>query len=137
MKAIAVAVALLIGGTLCYVPTLVDSETAAVSDGSPSEVPPVFQALNGKNVAVIIGSIQDIAVTDMAPDANILRMTTQTDLLAALENGKVDAAGGESLTLMFNKELLEKVDSVGAGLTRPRLHGGKDDRHATERFAAY
>ncbi len=117
VKAIAVAVALLIGGTLCYVPTLVDSETAAVSDGSPSEVPPVFQALNGKNVAVIIGSIQDIAVTDMAPNANILRMTTQTDLLAALENGKVDAAGGESLTLMFNKELLEKVDSVGAGLT--------------------
>ena len=117
VKAIAVAVALLIGGTLCYVPTLVNSETAAVSDGSPSEVPPVFQALNGKNVAVIIGSIQDIAVTDMAPNANILRMTTQTDLLAALENGKVDAAGGESLTLMFNKELLEKVDSVGAGLT--------------------
>ena len=41
-----------------------------------SSVPPVFQALNGKNVAVIIGSIQDIAVTDMAPGANILQMTT-------------------------------------------------------------
>ena len=117
VKAIAAAVALLIGGTVCYVPTLIDGEkTAAHSDGR-SEVPPAFQALNGKNVAVIIGSIQDIAVTDMAPDANILRMTSQTDLLAALENGKVDAAGGESLTLMFNKELLEKVDSVGAGLT--------------------
>ena len=117
VKAIAAAVALLIGGTVCYVPTLIDGEkTAAHSDGR-SEVPPAFQALNGKNVAVIIGSIQDIAVTDMAPDANIMRMTSQTDLLAALENGKVDAAGGESLTLMFNKELLEKVDSVGAGLT--------------------
>ena len=117
VKAIAAAVALLIGGTVCYVPTLIDGEeTTAHSDGR-SEVPPAFQALNGKNVAVIIGSIQDIAVTDMAPDANIMRMTSQTDLLAALENGKVDAAGGESLTLMFNKELLEKVDSVGAGLT--------------------
>ena len=117
VKAIAAAVALLIGGMVCYVPTLIDGEkTAAHSDGR-SEVPPAFQALNGKNVAVIIGSIQDIAVTDMAPDANIMRMTSQTDLLAALENGKVDAAGGESLTLMFNKELLEKVDSVGAGLT--------------------
>ena len=117
VKAIVAAVALLIGGTVCYVPTLIDGEkTAAHSDGR-SEVPPAFQALNGKNVAVIIGSIQDIAVTDMAPDANIMRMTSQTDLLAALENGKVDAAGGESLTLMFNKELLEKVDSVGAGLT--------------------
>ena len=117
VKAIVAAVALLIGGTVCYVPTLIDGgKTADHTDGR-SEVPPTFQALNGKNVAVIIGSIQDIAVTDMAPDANILRMTSQTDLLAALENGKVDAAGGESLTLMFNKELLEKVDSVGAGLT--------------------
>ena len=116
-KAVAAAVALLIGGTACYVPTLVGSDTAAVSDGSPSEVPPAFQALNGKKVAVIIGSIQDIAVTDMAPDANIMRMSSQTDLMAALESGKVDAAGSESLTLMFNKQLLDKVDSVGAGLT--------------------
>ena len=118
VKAIVAAVVLTLFGMLGYVPSLADDcgETATHIDG-PSDVPPAFQALNGKNVAVIIGSIQDIAVTDMAPDANILRMTSQTDLLAALENGKVDAAGGESLTLMFNKELLEKVDSVGAGLT--------------------
>ncbi len=118
VKAIVAAVVLTSFGMLGYVPSLADGggETATHIDG-PSDVPPAFQALNGKNVAVIIGSIQDIAVTDMVPDANILRMTSQTDLLAALENGKVDAAGSESLTLMFNKELLEKVDSVGAGLT--------------------
>ena len=118
-KAIVAAMMLTLFGMMGYISTMLtatDTDTAAdVAD--QSSVPPVFQALNGKNVAVIIGSIQDIAVTDMAPDANILRMTSQTDLLAALENGKVDAAGGESLTLMFNKELLEKVDSVGAGLT--------------------
>ena len=122
MKAIVAAVALLIGGMACYMPTLAgDHGDRLLVSGQNHEpvpvIPPAFQALNGKNVAVIIGSIQDIAVTDMAPGANILRMTTQTDLLAALESGKVDAAGGESLTLMFNKELLEKVDSVGAGLT--------------------
>ena len=119
VKALAAAVALMIGGTVCYVPTMLSCiDTGATADtAGQSSVPPAFQALNGKNVAVIIGSIQDIAVTEMAPDANILRMTSQTDLLAALENGKVDAAGGESLTLMFNKDLLEKVDSVGAGLT--------------------
>ena len=65
---------------------------------------------------MIIGSIQDIAVTGMAPDANILRMTSQTDLLAALESGKVDVAGSESLSLDFNREIADKVDSVGAGL---------------------
>ena len=119
VKAIAAAVVLILFGMLGYVPELCSQQRTLTSHPSPltSSIPPAFQALNGKNVAVIIGSIQDIAVTDMAPDANIQRMTTQTDLLAALENGKVDAAGGESLTLMFNKELLEKVDSVGAGLT--------------------
>ena len=116
VKAIAAAVLLAIGATVCYVPTLIDSGKTAVRTDGQSDVPPAFQALNGKNVAVIIGSIQDIAVTDMAPGANILRMTSQTDLLVALESGKVDAAGGESLTLIFNKELLEKVDSVDTGL---------------------
>ena len=115
VKTIAAAVVLTLFGLLCYVPELC-SQTSNLKPQT-SSVPPAFQALNGKNVAVIIGSIQDIAVTDMAPEANILRMTSQTDLLAALENGKVDAAGGESLTLLFNKELLEKVDSVSTGLT--------------------
>ena len=115
VKAIIVAVVLMLFGLAGWLSTPETDATAEAAD--QSSVPPAFQALKGKNVAVIIGSIQDIAVTDMASDANILRMTSQTDLLAALENGKVDAAGGESLTLMFNKELLEKVDSVGAGLT--------------------
>ena len=119
VKAIAAAVVLTLFGMLGYAPTMLsDTDIDATAEAADQlSVPPAFQALNGKNVAVIIGSIQDIAVTDMAPDANILRMTSQTDLLAALENGKVDAAGGESLTLMINKELLEKFDSVGTGLT--------------------
>ena len=118
IKAVAAAVVLTLFGILGYVPTMLsanDTDATANAAGQ-SSVPPAFQALNGKNVAVIIGSIQDIAVTDMAPNANILRMTSQTDLLAALENGKVDAAGGESLTLIFCKEVAAKVDSVSAGL---------------------
>ena len=117
-KAIVAAMMLTLFGMMGYISTMLtatDTDTAAdVAD--QSSVPPVFQALNGKNVAVIIGSIQDIAVTGMAPDANILRMTSQTDLLAALESGKVDVAGSESLSLDFNKEIADKVDSVGAGL---------------------
>ena len=114
-KALAATGALMLFGLAGWLSSAEMDAAAEVSE--QSSVPPVFQALNGKNVAVIIGSIQDIAVTDMAPSANILRLTTQTDLMAALESGKVDAAGSESLTLMFAKELLEKVDSVGSGLT--------------------
>ena len=116
MKAAAAAVSLLMAGMLCYMPMLAGDGAATASGASSADVPPVFKALKGKRVAVIIGSIQDIAVTSMAPDADILRMTTTTDLLAALENGKVDAAGSESLTLNFSREIADKVDSVGAGL---------------------
>ena len=122
MKAIAAAVVLTLFGMVAYVPTLADGCSAAtVADGSlqgkaPSDVPSVFKALSGKRVGVIIGSIQDIAVTDMAPDADILRVANTTDMLTALESGKVEVAGSESLTLIFNKELAAKVDSVDSGL---------------------
>ena len=115
MKAAMAAVALALIGITGF---LSATETNITTDAKDqTSVPQVFKALSGKRVCVIIGSIQDIAVTDMAPNADILRVSTTTDLLTALSSGKVDAAGSESLTLMFNKQLLETVDSVGAGLT--------------------
>ena len=113
MKTIVAAVALALLGVAGLLST---NETDATNATAQSTVPPVFKALKGKNVAVIIGSIQDIAVTNMAPDANILRMATLTDMLAALENGKVDVVGDESLTLIFSKDLMSKVDSVNSEL---------------------
>ena len=114
-KAAAAAVALVLSGMVCYVPALVGGKAGATA-GTGEEVPPVFKALKGKRVGVIIGSIQDMAVSHMAPDADILRMTSGTDVLAALENGKVDVAGSESLLLNFCREVADKVDSVGAEL---------------------
>ena len=114
VKAATAALFLAMAGMVCYVPTMVMEERAERTD--LSTVPPVFKALSGQRVGVIIGSIQDIAVTDMAPDADIQRMATVTDVLAALQSGKVDVAGSESLTLVFNKELAAQVDSVGSGL---------------------
>ena len=113
LKALASALGILIGATVCYVPELF---TSSHEQADVAEVPTVFQALAGKDVGVIIGSIQDIAVTDMAPHAHIQRMATNTDLIAALEAGKVDIAGSESLTLVFNKALAARLDSVSAGL---------------------
>jgi len=111
IKALAAAVVLMLAGMVCYVPT-VNSQLSPVN----SQLSPVFQALKGKNVAVIIGSIQDIAITGMAPDANILRVTSETDLLASLESGKVDVIGEENLSVTFNKEIAAKVDTVNAGI---------------------
>ncbi|WP_091853382.1 ABC transporter permease subunit [Prevotella communis] len=115
-KAIVAALMLTLFGLAGYVPTIVNDGENVTQTGDQKDIPPVFKALSGKRVAVIIGSVQDIAVTDMVPDADILRLTTQTDMLAALENGKVDVAGSESLTLVFSKEIAAKVDSVNAGM---------------------
>lgn len=117
-KTLAAVAALLFLGVAGYVPTLLsgDKDKIAAKAARPSSTHPVFKAMKDKRVGVIIGSIQDIAITNMAPDAHILRMTNTTDLLAALDAGKVDVAGSESLTLIFNKELAAKVDSVSSGL---------------------
>ena len=109
VKSAVAALLLLLLGFAGYQSSQESGKTIADSD-----VPAVFKALKGKRVAVIVGSIQDIAVTDMAPDADIMRMTSSADLLAALENHKADVAGSESLTLIFCKEVSDKVDSVDA-----------------------
>lgn len=83
---------------------------------SRDSIPPVFKRLKGKRVAVIIGSIQDMAATKYAPDADIIRMTSIADVLTALESGKVDVVVQENLTVIFNKEVAQKVDTIDAGL---------------------
>ena len=113
LLALAAAAGLLAGATVCYIPELFSSPAKA---DEVADAPAAFQSLAGKDVGVVIGSIQDIAVTEMAPDANIQRMATIADLIAALENGKVDIAGSESLTLVFNKDLAARLDSLSAGL---------------------
>ena len=111
-KAIASAMALMLFGAAGYVPAVLSADKKA----EVKDVPAAFQALEGKRVGVVIGSIQDIAVTDMAPGADIQRMAGFTDMLAALDAGKVDVAGGESLTIVFNKAFAAKVDTVNTGL---------------------
>ena len=122
-KSITTTVALVMFGLAGYVPALVSGDNGTdATDDSTSDKPAVFQALSGKRVGVVLGSIQDMAVTKMAPDAEIMRMANTADMLAALENGKVDVAGDENLSITFNKEIAAKVDSVNAGLP-PMLIG--------------
>ena len=111
-KALASAAVLLLFGLAGFVPAWFSSGREVAE----KDVPAVFKALDGKRVGVIIGSVQDIAVTNMAPGADIQRLASYADITSALELGRVDVGGSESLTLTFNRELAAKVDSVGAGL---------------------
>ena len=110
-KAVAAAVGLFMGGIICYVPELASPRKEEV----PEDVPAVFRALDGKRVGVALGSIQDIAVTKMAPGADIQRISGVTNMLMALESGKVDVIGYGSMAVSFDKHLAAKVDTVGAG----------------------
>ena len=114
LRAIVAAVALAIGATVCYVPAMLSSDNTKTE--VVAETPEVFKALSGKHVGVVIGSVQDMAVSNYAPDADIMRITNSADLLAALENGKVDVAGWDNLSVAFNKEIASKVDTVNACL---------------------
>ena len=110
-KAVAAAALLIVGGTLCYIPRLASHSNEEVQE----EVPAVFRALNGKRVGVALGSIQDIAVTKLAPGADIQRISGVANMLMALESRKVDVIGYGSLAVSFDKQLAAKVDTVGAG----------------------
>ncbi len=114
MKAIVAALLLAIGGTVCYVPTMLTSDKTKTD--VMADAPEVFKALSGKRVAVIIGSIQDMAITKLAPDAEIVRLSSTTDMLESLESGKVEVSGDENLSVTFNKEIASKVDTVNANL---------------------
>ena len=114
MRAIVAALLLAIGATVCYVPAMFSSDNTKTE--VVAETPEVFKALSGKRVGVVIGSVQDMAVSNYSPDADIMRITSSADLLAALENGKVDVAGWDNLSVEFNKEIAAKVDTVNACL---------------------
>ena len=114
MRAIVAALLLAIGATVCYVPAMFSSDNTKTE--VVAETPEVFKALSGKRVGVVIGSVQDMAVSNYSPDADIMRITSSADLLAALENGKVDVAGWDNLSVAFNKEIAAKVDTVNACL---------------------
>ena len=118
-KRVAVAASLLIVlGVAGAIPSIAESQsgTEPVESQTAAAAPPVFRALEGKRVGVIIGSIQDIAVTQYAPKADIRRYTSMTDIMAALENGKVDVLCQENFTVTANKAIAAVVDTVDAGL---------------------
>ena len=111
-KAAVAAALLLLGGTVCYIPAL----TSTGKDAARKEVPAVFQALKGKRVCVVLGSIQDIAVSEMSPDADIQRVSSMPNMFMTLESGKSDIIVAENLLVTFDKDLAAKVDTVGAGI---------------------
>ena len=112
-RAVIAAVALLALGLLGSVPSIMEYSHKNDSDQT---VPPLFLQLEGRPVGAVIGSIQDIAVTRYAPQADIMRFSSMTDLYASLQNGKTDVLVGENITVLANPTLMEWIDTIDAGM---------------------
>ena len=91
--------------------------------------------LNGKRVAVYLGSIHDTFVTSRYPGADIKRFDSTADMILALKNKKVDVAFYEltaaKVVLKDNPELailtdeaLTKSMGVGFNKNNPALRRG-------------
>lgn len=118
-RSITAAVVLVVLGILGSVPEWVNKSHSTHHHSQTAEqvsAPPVFCRLEGKTVATIVGSIQDIALTRYARNAEILRFTSVSDILAALANGKVDVLCMENMTVTANKNVAAVVDTIDAGL---------------------
>ncbi|MBQ7531370.1 MAG: ABC transporter permease subunit [Paludibacteraceae bacterium] len=116
-RAVAAAAVLVLLGLTGYVPDICTRERGAMYDvQTDTEIPDVFKALKGKRVGVAMGSIQDITVTRYAPEADIRRYSSLTDMIAALKSGKIDIVCQENVTVTVNKEIAAVVDTIDAGL---------------------
>lgn len=112
-RAIVAAVTLLVLGLLGSVPSIMEYSHREASN---EPIPPLFLQLEGRPVGTVIGSIQDIAVTRYAPQADIMRFSSLTDLYASLQNGKTDVLVGENITVLANPTLMEWIDTIDAGM---------------------
>ena len=112
-RAVIAGVALVVLGLLGSIPSIVEYSHREVSD---EPVPPLFLQLEGRSVGVVIGSIQDIAVTRYAPKANIMRFSNLTDTYASLANGKTDVLVDENVTVIANPSFMDWIDTLDAGM---------------------
>ena len=94
------------------VPALIDNSARKEAE----ETPLPFRQLDGLKVGVIIGSVQDIAVTRYAPQAHIHRLSTMTDMIASLESRKIDCFCGENISIIANPEIAGVADTIDAGM---------------------
>ena len=84
-------------------------DVSSVSDGIDMDIAPAYAAYNGKRVAVQTGTISGEVALSVIPDLEVNYFNTQTDCLAALRAGKVDAWCYEEPGIRFlmidNKDL--------------------------------
>lgn len=112
-RAVIAATTLVVLGLLGSVPAI----TASSPENAPTDtVPPLFLQLESRPVGVVIGSVQDMAVTRYAPGADIMRFSSLTDLYASLQNHKTDVLVGENITVTANPDLMEWIDTIDAGM---------------------
>ena len=116
MKVCVASILLVLLGMAGYQPSQPADAASEMPEAAATDTVLPIHQLNDLRIGVILGTIQDLAVSGNAPHAEILRLSTSTDIMEALDKGKVDAAVDENLTYTFDKKLPSKYNFVNAGL---------------------
>ena len=68
-----------------------------------------FSIMNGKRIGTLTGSIGDVAIEENLPDAKIFYFDTITDLLPALQTGKIDGMCYDDSVFKYMKTEVENL----------------------------
>ncbi len=88
---------------------------AVQQDSLPASSAHLFKALEGKRVAVILGSHQDLLITTKAPGAIVMHYANMTDLVNAVMMGRADVVCTDDLLKLVDRKHATQMDYVDAG----------------------
>ena len=87
--------------------------SSADNDGMGSGGETKLSDLSGKKVGVMTGSIQAVMMPDLVTDATYMEFNSVSDLIVALNSGKIDAFGcDESLytSMLWEGQAVDRID---------------------------
>ena len=78
--------------------------------GAEDQAGPSWQTMNGKTIGTLTGSIGGTVIEENLPDAEVMYFDTITDLLLALQAGKVDAACYDDSVFKYAKTQIDDLE---------------------------
>ena len=91
--------------------------TTACGGGKERKKVQTLEDMKHARIGVLMGSTHDAWLSTNYPDADISRIEVQTDILVALENGKIDAAMTDELPYRINHAPSGKYRVVGTNFS--------------------
>lgn len=83
-----------------FIALVLSMAVCSCSKSTPRTIATTVAELDGKNIAVIIGSTQDIYISQKLPNANIQRLNSTTEALLSLEKRRAEYALLDEISIL-------------------------------------